>query len=119
VKQLENDAPADIVFSANSDWMNNAVANKLVDPATRIDLLSSTLVLIAPVDDASPVTTAPGFPLATMLAGRRLAMCDPMMPVGSDQRRALLHAADAGTGNPVRHRQHWIEAGDHLPPKNS
>ena len=41
VKQLENGAPADIFFSADADWMNEAVARKVVDPASRVDLLSS------------------------------------------------------------------------------
>jgi len=90
VKQLENSAPADIFFSADAEWMDNAVAHKLVDPATRVDLLSSTLVLIAPAADATPVTIAPEFPLATMLGGGRLAMCDPMMmPAGRYGRAAL------------------------------
>jgi len=90
VKQLENGAPADIFFSADADWMDAAVAHKLVDPATRIDLLSSTLVLIAPATDAKPVSIAPGFPLAAMLDGGRLAMCDPMMmPAGRYGRAAL------------------------------
>lgn len=90
VKQLENGAPADIFFSADSDWMDAAAAHKLVDPATRVDLLSSALVLIAPAADAKPVTIAPGFPLATMLGGGRLAMCDPMMmPAGRYGRAAL------------------------------
>jgi molybdate transport system substrate-binding protein len=90
VKQLENGAPADIFFSADADWMDDAVARKLVDPATRVDLLSSTLVLIAPADEATPVTIVPGFPLATMLGGGRLAMCDPMMmPAGRYGRAAL------------------------------
>ncbi len=90
VKQLENGAPADIFFSADADWMNDAVAHKLVDPATRVDLLSSTLVLIAPAAAAKPVTIASGFALATMLDGGRLAMCDPMMmPAGRYGRAAL------------------------------
>jgi molybdate transport system substrate-binding protein len=90
VKQLENGAPADIFFSADANWMDDAVGRKLVDPATRVDLLASTLVLIAPAGDATPVTIAPGFPLATMLGGGRLAMCDPMMmPAGRYGRAAL------------------------------
>lgn len=90
VKQLENGAPADIFFSADADWMDDAVAHGLVDPATRVDLLSSTLVLIAAAANSRPVTIAPGFPLATMLGGGRLAMCDPMMmPAGRYGRAAL------------------------------
>jgi len=102
VKQLETGAPADIFFSADADWMDAAVARKLVDPATRVDLLSSTLVLIAPAADATPVTIAPGFPLATMLGDGRLAMCDPMMmPAGRYGRAAL---QKLGVWPSVQHR---------------
>lgn len=90
VKQLENGAPADIFFSADSDWMDDAAGRGLVDPATRVDLLSSKLVLISPAGGAQPVTIAPGFGLATMLGNGRLAMCDPMMmPAGRYGRIAL------------------------------
>ncbi len=90
VKQLENGAPGDIFFSADADWMNEAIARKIVDPASRVDLLSSKLVLIAPAAHAVQTTIAPGFPLATMLGDGRLAMCDPMMmPAGRYGRAAL------------------------------
>ena len=90
VKQLENGSPGDIFFSADPDWMNDAIAHQIVDAVTRVDLLSSRLVLVAPEARTQPVTIAPGFPLAEMLRGGRLAMCDPMMmPAGRDGRAAL------------------------------
>jgi molybdate transport system substrate-binding protein len=90
VKQLENQAPGDIFFSADADWMNEAVTRKIVDPATRVDLLSSKLVLIAPAGQAAATPIAAGFPLAKMLGDGRLAMCDPMMmPAGRYGRAAL------------------------------
>jgi molybdate transport system substrate-binding protein len=90
VKQLENGAPGDIFFSADVDWMNEAIARKVVDPSTRDDLLSSKLVLVAPVSEAVATTIRPGFPLAAMLGSGRLAMCDPMMmPAGRYGRAAL------------------------------
>lgn len=90
VKQLENGAPGDIFFSADPDWMNDAIAHHVVDPATRVDLLSSKLVLVAPAGQTRHVTIAPGFPLAGLLGGGRLAMCDPMMmPAGRYGRAAL------------------------------
>jgi molybdate transport system substrate-binding protein len=90
VKQLENGAPGDIFFSADADWMDEAIARKIVDPATRVDLLSSTLVLIAPASQAVDTRITPGFPLVAMLGDGRLAMCDPMMmPAGRYGRAAL------------------------------
>ena len=90
VKQLESGSPGDIFFSADQDWMNYAIAHKVVDPSTRVDLLSSKLVLVAPAAHAQQVTIAPGFPLAGLLGGGRLAMCDPMMmPAGRYGRAAL------------------------------
>jgi molybdate transport system substrate-binding protein len=91
VKQLESGAPGDIFFSADTDWMNEAVARKLVDPAGRVDLLSSKLVLIAPTAHATATAITQGFPLAAMLGDGRLAMCDPMMmPAGRYGRDALI-----------------------------
>lgn len=90
VKQLENGAPGDIFFSADADWMDEAVARKIVDPLSRVDLLSSKLVLIAPASHAAMIPIVAGFPLATMLGDGRLAMCDPMMmPAGRYGRAAL------------------------------
>ena len=90
VKQLENGAPGDLFFAADTDWMDEAVARKVVDPATRVDLLSSALVLVAPASHSVATRIAPGFPLAGMLGDGRLAMCDPMMmPAGRYGRAAL------------------------------
>jgi molybdate transport system substrate-binding protein len=48
VKQLDNGAPGDIFFSADADWMDDAIARRIVEPSSRMDLLSRRLVLIAP-----------------------------------------------------------------------
>jgi molybdate transport system substrate-binding protein len=90
VRQLEDGAPGDIFFSADPDWMNDAVKRNIVDPASRIDLLSSKLVLVAPASHARETVIGPGFPLEKMLGDGRLAMCDPMMmPAGRYGRAAL------------------------------
>jgi molybdate transport system substrate-binding protein len=90
VKQLENAAPADLFISADSDWMDAAQAKALIRPETRVDLLSSRLVLIAPRGSTASTEIEPGFPLADLLGSGRLAMCDPMMmPAGRYGRAAL------------------------------
>jgi molybdate transport system substrate-binding protein len=90
VQQLQNGAPGDIFFSADADWMNEVLARGIVQPSSRVDLLSSRLVLIAPASQNEIVAIAPGFPLAALLGAGRLAMCDPMMmPAGRYGRSAL------------------------------
>jgi molybdate transport system substrate-binding protein len=89
-KQIENGAPADLFISADRDWMDYLQQRTLVDPNTRVDLLGNSLVLIAPADSASPVTIAPGFPLAARLGDGRLAMADPAaVPAGRYGKAAL------------------------------
>ena len=89
-KQIENGAPADLFISADLDWMDFLQQRQLIDAATRIDLLGNTLVLVAPKDSAASVTIAPGFPLADLLGGGRLAMADPGgVPAGRYGKAAL------------------------------
>ena len=60
-KQIEEGAPADIFVSADEDWMNYLAEKKLIDEATRIDLLGNDLVLIAPKDLTASTEIAPSF----------------------------------------------------------
>jgi molybdate transport system substrate-binding protein len=75
-KQIENGAPADIFISADSDWMDYLAKRNLIKTNTRRNLLSNKLVLIAPKDSPLQVSIEPGFPLAKLLAGGRLAIGD-------------------------------------------
>ncbi len=52
-KQIENDAPADIFASADTQWMEHLERRGLVQPGTRVDLLGNTLVVVAP--EAAPI----------------------------------------------------------------
>ncbi len=73
-RQIEQGAPADLFISANPDWMDYLEEAKLIDPASRKDLLGNRLVLVAHGRDAAPVAIGPGFDLAGLLGRGRLAM---------------------------------------------
>jgi molybdate transport system substrate-binding protein len=91
-KQLEAGAEADIFFPADADWMDYAVSKGVIRAGSRLDLLTSNLVLIGP-ENAGPAQVDLNDPqqLRTAL-GRdgRVAMCDPQaMPAGRYGKAAL------------------------------
>jgi molybdate transport system substrate-binding protein len=89
-KQLEAAAPADIFISADLDWMDYLAQKNLIKPESRKSLLGNALVLVGPKDSAAALTIAPGFPLAELLAGGKLAMADTnAVPAGKYGKAAL------------------------------
>jgi molybdate transport system substrate-binding protein len=74
IRQIEQGAPADIFISADLDWMDYGQQKNLIKPETRSNLLGNRLVLVAPKDSNVSVNIAPGFDLAGLLKGGRLAM---------------------------------------------
>jgi molybdate transport system substrate-binding protein len=89
-RQIENGAPADMFFSADLEWMDYLQARKLIEPATRHDVLGNRLVLIAPTDSQVMLKIQPHFALAATLGKDRLATGDPdSVPVGRYAREAL------------------------------
>jgi molybdate transport system substrate-binding protein len=63
---------------------------KLIRSATRINLLTNRLVMIAPVSSKARFELAPGLALASMLGRDRLAMADPdSVPAGKYGKAAL------------------------------
>lgn len=89
-RQLEQGAPADLFLSADLEWMDWAARRRLIVPASRRDLLSNSLVLIAPAGSRIAVRIGKGMPLARALGGGRLAVADTTaVPAGKYARAAL------------------------------
>ncbi|HZR59415.1 MAG TPA: molybdate ABC transporter substrate-binding protein [Xanthobacteraceae bacterium] len=91
IKQIEAGAPADAFVSADLKWMDYGVEKKVIDNASRVNLLGNTLVLIAPTDSKiGNVTIAPGFDLAKLAGDGRIATGDvKAVPVGIYAKEAL------------------------------
>ena len=89
-RQIENGAPADIFFSADIEWMDYLQSRKLIQIATRQNVLGNRLVLVAPADSRINLRIAPNFPLAATLGSNRLTTGDPAgVPVGRYAQEAL------------------------------
>ena len=56
-RQIEQGAPADVFVSADLEWMDYLQQRKLIDPATRGNLLGNALVLVAPKSGTARSTT--------------------------------------------------------------
>ncbi len=84
MRQIEQGAPADVFASADLEWMDYGLKNKLINPNTRVNLLGNRLVLIAPKD--SKITTVKlekGFDLAKLVGDGRIATGEvKSVPVG-------------------------------------
>jgi molybdate transport system substrate-binding protein len=89
-KQMEQDAPAQMFISADLDWMDYVARKNLIKPESRASLLGNRIVLIAPKDGAQAVDIKPGFDLAKVLGGGRLAMANvDAVPAGRYGKAAL------------------------------
>lgn len=89
-KQIEAGAPADVYFSADLQWMDYLQERGLLRAGSRHDLLGNSLVLIGPASSSLRVRIGPGFDLARLLSGGRLAVADPdSVPAGIYARAAL------------------------------
>lgn len=86
-RQIEMGAPADVFVSANPGWMDHLEARGLIDPDSRRDLLTNTLVVVAHGTDAPSVALSD---LPETLGDGRLAMAlTEAVPAGIYGRAAL------------------------------
>jgi molybdate transport system substrate-binding protein len=83
-RQIEAGAPAGVFVSADHDWMDYLAARRLIQPATRADIATNSLVLVAPAGSRVALQVAPHFGLARALGRNgRLALGDPQtVPAG-------------------------------------
>jgi molybdate transport system substrate-binding protein len=90
-QQLEQGAAADVVISAEPEGMDRLQAHQLILPETRQNLLSDSLVVIAPRDSKGLVKIVPGYDFGGVLvADRRLAVgAVTSVPAGRQAMRAL------------------------------
>jgi molybdate transport system substrate-binding protein len=91
-RQIENGAPADMFFSADLEWMDYLQNKRLIQTASRHDVLGNRLVLIAPAASTLKLKIEPHFKLAGVLGKDHLATGDPdSVPVGRYAQEALTH----------------------------
>ena len=89
-RQIEQGAPADVFFPADTDWMDYLGQQGLIDRASVTNLLGNEIVLVAPADSTAEARIVPGFPLAALLGDGRLAMGDvKSVPAGKYGKAAL------------------------------
>ena len=88
-RQIAEGAPADLFISADDDWMDYLAKRALIVRASRRNLLTNRLALIAPAAARLSLTLGPGVKLAQALSGGRLAMGGPDVPAGRYAQAAL------------------------------
>lgn len=100
-RQIEQGAPADAYISADTDWMAYLADRRLILAASRRDLLTNRLALIAPAGSAVKLAVGRGMPIGRALGGGRLAIAAPEVPAGKYGRAAL---ASLGVWDQVKDR---------------
>lgn len=90
-RQISQGAPADLFLSADLEWMDWLAERRLIVAASRRNLLSNSLVLVAPAGSRVVLPVSRGMPLARALGSGRLAIADVnAVPAGRYARAALI-----------------------------
>lgn len=102
-RQIEAGSPADVFVSADQEWMDYLATRNLIKAATRSNIVSNSLVLVAPAASTIKLRIAPGFGLAKALGSKgRLATGNPdSVPAGKYAKAAL---TKLGVWNDVKDR---------------
>jgi molybdate transport system substrate-binding protein len=102
-RQIESGSPGDVFISADQQWMDYLAVRNHIKVATRVDIVSNSLVLVAPADSALRLRIAPGFELARALGKNgRLSTGDPASVPAGKYAAAALKAL--GVWNDVKDR---------------
>lgn len=119
-QQIAAGAPADVVLLANRQWVDWLEGKDLLEPGTRVDLLTNRLVLIAPM--ASSITFKLGVDqdLGAALGDQRLALAETRgTPAGIYAKQALERLglwttvrSRAVFGQSVRVALAWVARGE-------
>jgi len=88
-RQIEAHAPADVFVSADRDWMDYVAKKGLIVTATRRDVLTNHLALIAPAASTVRLKIAQNMPLAAALGDGRLSVAGPDVPAGKYAKASL------------------------------
>lgn len=88
--QLERGSRADVVIVGSESWMDTLASRRRIAPATRVDLASNRLVLVAPRGNPVQLALVPHVSLPCALGTASLAMANPdRFPAGQVAREAL------------------------------
>lgn len=88
-RQIEQGAPADLFVSADTDWMDYAEQRDLILQASRRNLLTNRLALIAPAKSKVALAVGRGMPIRRALGRGRLSLAGPEVPAGKYAKAAL------------------------------
>lgn len=90
-RQVQQGAPADLVFLANSEWVDVLELDGLIAPGTRVDLLGNRLVVIAPQGQAPLDITDPDAWTSALEDGPLAMALVKAVPAGIYGQAALRH----------------------------